>query len=419
MTSPPAPAASPFPIRFTGDARAYWRLLTRGAVLLMVTLGIYRFWLTTDVRRFLWSSTEVDGESIEYSGTATELLTGFLIALALLVPVYAAFFLAALDVGALGEMSGSLGLFLLFVLGQYAVFRARRYRASRTIYRGLRFHQEGSAVRYAIRATFWWGLTALTFGLAFPWKESRLERYKLRHTFYGTLPGRFEGYGFSLFLRGLPLWIVLALPLAAGLTALAQTFDPELLDRAFAESSNDFLERIANDNPEFAGAIIFALLSAGATLTLGLLLYPAYQAIRTRWWVSGLRLGPITARSHLRTVPMYGLYLRFAGLVLLFVLALGLAAIPLVLLYGALLGNGDVSILREFAASLIGLGFYVIAMLGLSTLYRGAVVMPQWRLTVESTELSGLASLDHVEAAGEPGSPVGEGLADALHVGGI
>ena len=419
MTSPPAPAASPFPIRFTGDARAYWRLLTRGALLLMVTLGIYRFWLTTDVRRFLWSSTEVNGESIEYSGTAAELLIGFLIALALLVPVYAAFFLAALDVGALGQMSGSLGLFLLFVLGQYAVFRARRYRASRTIYRGLRFHQEGSAVRYAICATFWWGLTALTFGLAFPWKESRLERFKLRHTFYGTLPGRFEGYGFSLFLRGLPLWIVLALPLAAGLTALGQTFDPELLDRAFAESSNDFLERIANDNPDFAGAIIFALLSVGVTLTLGLLLYPAFQAIRARWWVSGLRLGPITARSHLRTLPMYGLYLRFAGLVLLFLLALGLAAIPLVVIYGALLGNGDVSILRELAASLIGLGFYVVAMLGLSTLYRGAVVMPQWRLTVESTELSGLTGLDHVEAAGEPGSPVGEGLADALHVGGI
>ncbi|MGN6462535.1 MAG: DUF898 family protein [Pseudolabrys sp.] len=419
MTSPPAPAASPFPLRFTGDVRAYWRLLTRGALLLLVTLGSYRFWLTTDVRRFLWSSTEVNGESIEYSGTAAELLIGFLIALALLVPVYAAFFLAALDVGAVGEMSGSLGIALLFVLGQYAVFRARRYRASRTIYRGLRFHQEGSAVRYAICATFWWGLTALTLGLAFPWKESRLERFKLRYTFYGTLPARFEGYGISFFLRGLPLWILVALPLAAGVTALAQTFDPDVLSRAFAESSDDFLERIARDNPDFADSIIFALLSAGVTLILGALLYPAFQAIRTRWWVSGLRLDAVTARSHLRTWAMYGVYLRFAGLALLFLLALGLAAIPFAMLYGKLLGNGDVSVLRELAASLIGLGFYVVAMLGLSTIYRAGVVMPQWRLTVESTELTGLASLDHVEAAGKPASPVGEGLADALHVGGI
>ena len=30
-------------IRFLGNRRAYWRLLIRGALLLMVTLGIYRF----------------------------------------------------------------------------------------------------------------------------------------------------------------------------------------------------------------------------------------------------------------------------------------------------------------------------------------------------------------------------------------
>ena len=68
----------------------------RGAVLLMFTLGIYRFWLTTDVRRFLWSNTEVAGESFEYTGTARELLLGFLIAVAILVPLYAAFFMVAL-----------------------------------------------------------------------------------------------------------------------------------------------------------------------------------------------------------------------------------------------------------------------------------------------------------------------------------
>jgi len=32
-------------IRFLGHRRAYWRLLIRGALLLMVTLGTYRFWL--------------------------------------------------------------------------------------------------------------------------------------------------------------------------------------------------------------------------------------------------------------------------------------------------------------------------------------------------------------------------------------
>ena len=64
----PVPAAPA--VRFVGDRSAYWRLLIRGAVLLAVTLGIYRFWFATDVRRFLWSNTEIAGETLEYTGTA-------------------------------------------------------------------------------------------------------------------------------------------------------------------------------------------------------------------------------------------------------------------------------------------------------------------------------------------------------------
>ncbi|HEY8442705.1 MAG TPA: DUF898 family protein [Xanthobacteraceae bacterium] len=101
--------------RFVGNARSFWRLLARGAVLLMFTLGLYRFWLTTDVRRFLWSNTELDGESFEYTGTARELLLGFLIAIAVLVPLHAAFFVIAL---AFGDRFGSLlGFLSLAVLG--------------------------------------------------------------------------------------------------------------------------------------------------------------------------------------------------------------------------------------------------------------------------------------------------------------
>src|SRR5712671_4099961 len=91
-------------VRFLGQAGAFWRLLARGAVLLMLTLGIYRFWLTTDVRRYLWSNTELAGESFEYAGTARELLLGFLIAIAILVPLYAGFFLVTLSLGQLWSL---------------------------------------------------------------------------------------------------------------------------------------------------------------------------------------------------------------------------------------------------------------------------------------------------------------------------
>src|SRR6266566_3566292 len=85
------PAAPPNGMRFLGIERDFWRLLARGAGLLLVTLGIYRFWLATDVRRYLWNNTEIAGDTLEYVGTARELLIGFLIAIVFLVPIYAVF----------------------------------------------------------------------------------------------------------------------------------------------------------------------------------------------------------------------------------------------------------------------------------------------------------------------------------------
>src|ERR1044072_8999504 len=113
---PPVPPAENRAL-FNGVEGVFWRLLTRGAVLLLVTLGIYRFWLQTDVRRFLWNNTEIAGDSLEYAGTARELLIGFLVAIAFLVPIYAGFSLAAFASGWLGQLASSLSFIALALLG--------------------------------------------------------------------------------------------------------------------------------------------------------------------------------------------------------------------------------------------------------------------------------------------------------------
>ncbi len=167
------PAPAPGKVRFLGKDRAYWRLLIRGALLLICTLGIYRFWLMTDIRRFLWGNSEIAGDHLEYTGTALELLVGFLIAIAILLPINALFFLAALDLGLIGQLSGVMAFALLAFLSQFAIYRARRYRLTRTVYRGVRFYQTGSAWAYAFYALMWWTLIALTLGLAYPWAQTK------------------------------------------------------------------------------------------------------------------------------------------------------------------------------------------------------------------------------------------------------
>jgi uncharacterized membrane protein YjgN (DUF898 family) len=400
-------------VRFLGKRRAYWRLLVRGAGLLIATLGIYRFWLATDVRRFLWSNTEVAGETLEYTGTPFELLIGFLVAIAILIPVYAGFFIAALDLRAIGQMSGMIAFAGLGLLGQYAIYRARRYRLTHTIYRGLRFHQEGSAWAYAFRAVAWWIATALTIGLAYPFQLASLERYKMRNTFYGGLAGYFHASGWGLLLRGVPMWVLVVGPLALTVGAFLDVVDWKALGDALSQGGDDVMSRIEGSNPGLGAVIVFAMLMVGTAAGMAALLYPAFQAVVLRWWASGLRFGEIEMRSKLHMRHVYGAYLRFLWYAILFSIAVAILAVPAFLAVGALAGAAS-----EIVAAGVMLAGYVIVALGFSTIYRATVLLSLWQLGMESLQLSGLSALDRVQASGRPSSAVGEGLADALNVGG-
>jgi uncharacterized membrane protein YjgN (DUF898 family) len=417
----PAAAGEPQDVgvaRFHGSERRFLGLLVRGSLLLALTLGIYRFWLATDVRRFLWGNTEIAGDYLEYSGTARELLLGFLMALAVLVPVYALFFLAALDAGLVGTLSGVLAFLVLALLGQFAVYRARRYRLTRTIFCGVRLYQTGSAWRYAFTSALWWVLTIVTAGLALPWGTAVLERYKLRHTHYGTLQGSFAGTGTSLFFRGILLWLIVIGPLLAGAIFALGTVNWLGL-AAVAGSGADLAEQLAILQSELAAAVVIASSALGWSVLAAALLYPAYRAIVLRWWISGLRLGEATAASRLGAGEIYRVYLRFIGYSVLFgMLAVMLSGVALVA-FGGLTPSFGKSATSEIAAAVLAIATYVFIMLGYSVIYQATVTIRFWRLSFETTEITGLRALDKVEARGAAGSPFGEGLADALDVGGL
>ena len=397
--------------RFVGPSKTFWHVLSWGAVLLMFTLGIYRFWLTTDIRRYLWSNTELAGESFEYAGTAYELLLGFLIALAVLVPFYAAFFLLTL---APGNTWSLLGLLILIFLGQYAVYRARRYRLTRTIYRGVRFHQSGSAFLYSVSAVLWWALIVLSAGLAYPFAQSQLEHFKMRHTFFGNLPGRFESSGWHLLVRGLPLWALTVVPFAIGAVATMLAIDWNAINSASgADARATSIEASGLEGID----VIVALTGAWLLCSIALL-YPIFHAILLRWWVSGLRIGDVAVRSRLPIARVFGVYARFFGYATLFTviagILLGIGAFGLSKIIG-----GSSSMRDEIITTVLSLAAYATIALGYWTIYQATVKLGVWRCVIESLEISNSAALEHVAAAGEAASPIGEGLADALNVGGI
>src|SRR5688500_14651086 len=175
----------------------------------------------------------------------------------------------------------SLLLFLiLWVLGHYAVFRARRYRATRTIFRGLRFWMTGSGWTYAGRAMFWDFFTVLTLGFAYPWRSAALERYKLGHTRYGNIGGAFVGRGSTLFKRGGWLWALFLIVAAlVGVLLLAG---------------------------QWVGGIFLAIPLALASPFL----LPAFRAMELRWWLEGVRFGPVEVASDLTVGAVTWCYVK-------------------------------------------------------------------------------------------------------------
>jgi uncharacterized membrane protein YjgN (DUF898 family) len=363
------------PVGFSGSRGEFFHLVARGAGLEFVTLGFYRFWLTTDIRRHLWANTVIDGDGAEYTGRGKELLIGFLVALAILVPIYLAYFLAGLEAEHY-KAFGSIPLVAFFyVFGQFAIFRARRYRLTRTVWRGVRFWMSGSGWIYALKASLWSLLAVATLGLAMPWRAAALERYKMGHSYYGDLRGSFEGTGWEFFKRGWWLWLLM--PVALYLSPLLP------------------------------------------------FVYGAYKAVEWRWWLSGIRFGGVRLDSQLPRSRLIGLYWKVIGwsvlLALVFVAYLALAAT----LAASMGGEGFTEFFKtqEFAQSipllvLAGTGYLAFA-LAMNVVIRVYLVRDLWVRVLESINIHGIEAAANVSARGELANALGEGFADGLDVAGF
>ena len=372
---PPSPLPPPMPVAFSGSRSEFFHLVKRGAALELVTLGFYRFWLLTDIRRHLWSNTLVDGDAAEYTGRGKELLIGFLVALAILVPIYLGYFLIGLEAEHY-QAFASIPLFLFFYLfGQFAIFRARRYRLTRTIWRGVRFWMTGSGWIYALQASLWGLLSAVTLGLALPWRMAALERYKMRHSYYGDLQGSFEGRGWEFFKRGWWLWLLA--PIAMVVYPLAP------------------------------------------------FIYGAFKAVEWRWWLSGIRIGGVRLESELPRSRLIGLYWKVTGWIvvlgLVFLVYLGLAAA----LAASVSGEGFAEFFKsqEFSKSILllvlaGIGYLMFA-LAINVVLRVYLMRDLWVRVLESINIHGIEAAANVSARGELANALGEGFADGLDVAGF
>jgi len=215
---------------FAGDRGDLFALALRTGVLSVLTLGIYRFWQTTRLRRWYWSAVRPGGVALEYTGTPHEKLMGFFVAVLVLAAYLTVVNLAAMFVAI--RLSTGLPDLLTYAVGAAPVallpivfvarYRARRYILSRSAWLGIRFGMDPGAWGYAWRACLYWLLTALTLGLFWPLKSFQLEKYLTDRSWYGT--ARFTQHGSGLTLYGLAIpfflgiWATIGVLVQVGLT---------------------------------------------------------------------------------------------------------------------------------------------------------------------------------------------------------
>jgi uncharacterized membrane protein YjgN (DUF898 family) len=299
---------------FDGSLREFAGLAFVNLLLTVATLGLYRFWATTRVRRYLWSRTAIMGDRLEWSGTGQELFRSALMALVLvLLPLSLANllirYLLTHGYTVVGQILSLVVLLLFYTLAGTAIFRGLRYRLSRTTWRGIRGGSHDQGIAFGLAYT-WKNLLGLApLGVLFPWAMASLWTQRWNAMSFGPYPFVARGRVRGLWLPY--LWCYIAPIVVIGLVVLALRSGATLT--LFGYEPRSPLEWVLIRLPALFGLILlFALITL------------AYYASFFRQMVGSTMLGEVNFRFNAGALDWMELYLVD---VLLVVFTLGIGSI--------------------------------------------------------------------------------------------
>lgn len=380
--------------------------VVKGVFLSIITLGIYRFWYRTRLRRYYWGNTQLLGDGFEYTGTGKELFVGFLIALAIIIPLN---IVLQLLVTFGGEVTGPLlaaliGVVIFPVLIQIAIYRARRYRLTRTRYRGIRFHQSGTGTAYMVESLKWLVIIVVTLGVMVPHMRRALEKYRINNTWYGNAQGAFNAEVAPQMKRWLIFWG--ALVLIAGFSGIAAWLGIEP-----AELEND---------PVSAGR--FAAASIGISfLSIALpFFWVSFKVLEFRVFTAGTRLGEMGFSSDLQAPSVVWIWVKYYLALTGTYFAIGILGAILV---AGVIGTVDGKSLLAFVMSAKGIallyGAIIAAFIVGALLNELMLRRPLWALTVASIGVHNPGALDGIiQQAGSDSMAVGEAFDSGFEIAG-
>lgn len=298
------------PFAHTGRVRELLAISLVNLLLKVVTLGLYHFWAKTRVRRYVWSHTQYAGEAFEYTGRGPELLLGYLVAMAVLVPlVLGVEYVPTLVEGVpLLAVAAGLAVYpLLAFLTGYARYASRRYLLSRTRWRSIRFGLTGRARRHGVLLLVGALLTVISFGLFLPFVRNRLVAHMVNTARFGTERFTYDGRD-DVLLRRFLLTGALMAGLVALWVALVAVALPLVMRLLRVPEVPDGLAVLPG---------ILGLVALGLLFPLLALAWLWYRAGELRHWVGHTRLGGARFALELPTRRYLWLYVSNLAALLL------------------------------------------------------------------------------------------------------
>ena len=339
----------------------------------LLTLTIYRFWAKTSVRRHIWSCVHINGQPLEYTGRGIELFLGALVVFAIfglpaIIVITAISIIYGPDHPAIAGVQMLLFL-LVAVLWGAAVYRARRYQLSRTLWRGIRGTLAGSSLTYSL--TYFGALLArgMTLGWSTPVMNLNLQEMMIGDMRFGDRPFRFKGRAGPLYPSYALCWVLTIVAIVAVLAGIIGGIFGTGLSQTFSD--------IFSETKEPAGSQVATVVIA--FLAAYVLLGAIYSVIWSFYSARELRI--------------------FAG-------------------YTSF-GNARFS-MDATAGNLVGLVIGNL-LIWIFTLGIGSPYVRQRlvRYLCERIKVKGTVDVDHIAQSQAPLGKTGEGLADAFDVGGI
>lgn len=393
----------------SGGPSLLW-LAMRMSVLTILTLGLYRFWMTTRLRRYYWNAIRVMGDPFEYTGTALEKFLGFLLALVILAVYLSIVNLALAFIGLVSfeEPSGyeiqiiiNLSILASLPLIYFATYRARRYILARTRWRGIRFGMDQAAWAYTCRALLWIFVSAVTLGLLYPLQNFRLTKFKIDRTWFGDV--QFQQHGRWQDLMGYWAWVWLTGALIFGGVVVLSL------------------------NPSEENAAMTGLLVLVGYIAVGLIMV-RYRVAAFRYFWENRTVGGARFSSDLSASEIIGIYI-VGGIgvgVSAFLLALAIVFLVTFVWY-AFASPEQVDALRRFAQgdadpslawpifAIIAVGYLAVIAFS-SALAHVFITRPVLRRQAENMRINGAYALAETRQRAHDDAVEAGGFADALGV---